>query len=132
MFVMCRGIKWGFLAVFFVSLSILPFLTFLWLCHGKRKCDLRDPGSLLKAHSSSTIEIGLAQCTYLPCCNHVKYEIGEWNHTIMPSLNIRLLLYWMKTRLIVYWMEILQLCRCNFLWKSIKSMVLCKAVLHEL
>ena len=44
--------------------------------HGKKKCDLRDPGSLLKALSSCTIENWPgAVCAYLPCCNHVKYEI---------------------------------------------------------
>ena len=50
--------------------------------HGKKKCDLRDPGSLLKAHSSCTIE--------------------NWHYTIVRSLIIRLSLYLMETLLIVY------------------------------
>ena len=44
--------------------------------HGKKRCDLRDPGSLLKAHSSCTIENWPCVAgAYLPCRNHVEYEI---------------------------------------------------------
>ena len=32
---------------------------------GKKKCDLRDPGSLLKAHLAAKLKIGLARHTTL-------------------------------------------------------------------
>ena len=50
------------------------FKDFSALGHGKKECDLRDPGSLHKAHSSCTTENWpCAAYAYLPCCNHVKY-----------------------------------------------------------
>ena len=43
--------------------------------HGKRKCDLKDPGSMYKAPSSFKIENWpSAACEYLPCCNNLKYD----------------------------------------------------------
>ena len=49
--------------------------------NGKRKCDLKDTGSLYKAHSSCTIENWpCAACEYMPCCNHLKHDGFEESH----------------------------------------------------
>ena len=48
------------------------------LDHGKKECDLRDPGSLHKAHSSRTFEnCHRTAHVYLPSHNHVKCDCVE-------------------------------------------------------
>ena len=64
--------------LFFSSFLLLSHKQFSWLVlfiksiyHGKKKCDLRDPWSMLKAHSSCTIENWpCAARAHLPCRNH--------------------------------------------------------------
>ena len=81
------GLEIGMI-LFFSSFLLLSHKQFSWLVlfiksiyHGKEKCDLRDPWSMLKAHSSCTIENWpCAACEYMPCCNHLKHDGFEESH----------------------------------------------------
>ena len=98
--------------------------------HGKKKCDLMDPGSLRKAHSSYTIQnCSCMARAYLPkpCRNHVKYDCCiatqyyvVIEHQFIIVLNGNLVNCALYGSLLIVQQQ------------STKPVVLCKVVLHEL